>query len=308
MILYLFALVLLALLLAMAMPAAMKRHSIRWVFAAMILSFLGVVLPIFVFVMSGFLLPEWKGACPHGWIDGFIVGKLALTPMVLVAAVAWYRIEVMGITGPPPRWVVVSMVLGAVTADVSLVFGLFSIPFSWWMVVPGYVAIWYSARALQLMVTSEVGLAYCFGWLAGSLPLWLISLFWSQQTYQSLPDKAPTGCFIVTAAGRGHRICVGPFYEIDHNGCQLEANRQLLRFWQLEEHWRQHSPASHRRFRCVYNRLGPILAARIKSPWLADATYLALKPAEYFAMLVTGKRPLPSPSNQCPNHEHRQMD
>ena len=288
MILYLFALVLLALLLAMAMPVAMKRHSIRWVFTGMILSFLGVVLPIFVFVMSGFLLPEWKGACPHGWIDCFIVGKLALTPMVLVAAAAWYRIEVLGITGPPPRWIVVSMVLGAVTADICLVFGLFSIPFSWWMVVPGYVAVWYSVRALQLVVTSEVGLAYCFGWLAGSLPLWLISGVWSKVTYESLPDKVPNGCFIVTAAGRGHRKCVGPFFEVEHNGRQLEANRQLLRFWYLEERWRKVSPRSHCQFRRVYNQFGPVLAARIKSPWLADATYMALKPVEYFAVLATG--------------------
>ena len=90
---------LLALLLAMALPSALKRHSVYRVFTGMILSFLGVVLPIFVFVMSGFLLPEWKGACLHGWIDCFIVGKLALAPMVLVGAAAWYRIEVLGITG-----------------------------------------------------------------------------------------------------------------------------------------------------------------------------------------------------------------
>lgn len=299
---------LLALLVAMALPSALKRHSVYRVFTAMILSFLGVVLPIFVFMMSGFLLPEWKGACPHGWIDCFILGKLALTPMVLGAAAAWYRVEVLGITGPPPRWVVVAMVLGAVTADVCLVFGLGSIAFSLWMVVPGYVAIWYSARALQLVLTSEVGLTHYFGWLAGSLPLWLISLFWSHQTYQSLPDKAPTGCFIVTAAGRGHRKCVGPFYEIDHNGRRLEANKQLLRFWHLEACWRKVSPRSHCRFRRVYNRFGPILAARIQSPWLADAAYLALKPAEYFAAFVTSQPPTfrALPGNQ--NHEHRQMD
>ncbi len=299
---------LLALLLAMALPSALKRHSVKRVFTGMILSFLGVVLPIFVFVMSGFLLPEWKGACPHGWIDCFIVGKLALAPMVLVGAAAWYRIEVLGITGPPPRWIVVAMVLGAVTADVCLVFGLCSIGFSRWMLVPVYVAIWYSARALQLVVTSEVGWACICGWLAGSLPLWLGSLFWSQQAYQSLPDKAPTGCFIVTAAGRGHRKCVGPFYELDHNGRRLEANQQLLRFWQLEERWCSVSPRSHRQFRRVYNRFGPVLAARIKSPWLSDATYLALKPAEYLAVLLISKQALPSPSTKMPKNEHRQMD
>jgi hypothetical protein len=119
--------------------------------------------------------------------------------------------------------------------------------------------------------------------LACSLPFCLGSWLWSRSLYASLPDKAPDDCFIVTAAGRGHAAFVGRNIEIERNGRSLLVNQQLLTFWQFENLWRNFAPHSHRIFRQGYNRVGPIIAARIKSPWLADFIYLAIKPFELMA-------------------------
>jgi hypothetical protein len=38
-------------------------------------------------------------------------------------------------------------------------------------------------------------------------------------------------------------------------------------------------------FRKIYNHAGPVIARRMTSPWLADLTFLALKPLEWLARL-----------------------
>ena len=141
--------------------------------------------------------------------------------------------------------------------------------------------------------------------LAGSLPFWVTSIVWARRIYQSLPDKEPGGCFIVTAAGRGHPRLVGPFVEIERHGRRRPANRQLLTFWRLETRWQSCAPRSHQCFRRLYNRVGPPVAARIRSPWMADFVYLALKPVEALAALAGGP---PHPQLKKGNYEPHQMD
>jgi hypothetical protein len=60
----------------------------------------------------------------------------------------------------------------------------------------------------------------------------------------------------------------------------------LAFFWSFEELWREAHPAGHARFRRFYNVVGPRLARRVTNPWLADITYLLLKPVETGAGLV----------------------
>lgn len=69
----------------------------------------------------------------------------------------------------------------------------------------------------------------------------------------------------------GHEAVVGK------TGWQLKAFRAF------ESTWQRRRPASHRAFRRVYNRVGPVIAGRIRSPYAADAVYLALKPVEWLA-------------------------
>jgi hypothetical protein len=69
----------------LALPAS--RHG-RGFFRGFMLSFAVVILPLIFFFLSSLLEPDWKGACHHGWLDCFIPGKLALTPLALLATAA----------------------------------------------------------------------------------------------------------------------------------------------------------------------------------------------------------------------------
>jgi len=278
-----FLITLIGILFALALPAAVKARSWVRFFIALILSFAGVVLPLFVFGFSSFMEPEWKGACVHGWLDCFITGKLALTPLVLLATAALYALEILRVVNRIALWIVVGIFLGAIVSSICFVFGMVCIgfegdAFKWWLLVPLYVAVWYSARAVELMKAARFDFQASVISLAFSLPFWLASWLWSRSLYASLPNQAPENCFIVTAAGHGHAAFVGRHIEIERNGRRLLINQQLVTFWQFEKLWQKFAPRSHRIFRCGYNRIGPMIASFIKSPWLADFTYLAIKP------------------------------
>ncbi len=274
-------------------PLAFERTWQRF-FLSLLFNTFGIALPLFVFAFSSAMVPEWKGACHFGWLSCFIGTKLALSPIVLLASAALYRIEILPFQPPAPRWVEIGLFLGAIVATVCTVYGVVvlhewkNIWFWLWMSVPFYVSVWYGVRTKQFLRTSDWGIRTYLYSLLGSLPFWLWSCWWSFTTYEKLPENAPD-CFVVTAAGRGHRGLVGPFTEFSHGGRRLAANRQLITFWTLEDRWRVRSPGSHRLFRRAYNRLGPHLARRIRSPWLADAVWLALKPLELLAKLACGK-------------------
>jgi hypothetical protein len=253
----------------------------------------GVVLPVFVFVFSVFLIPDWKGAAQHGWLDCFHCGKLALSPLVLWAVTAFFAVEIYRVENRSRPWIVLGYFLGAIVGSVCFLFGLICRPlpnepvslFFLWMLVPAYVAVWYSLRAGLLMANARLKAKTYVGAFAGSLPLWVWSILWSQKIYNSLPDVAPS-CFVVTAASRGHCRVVGPLFEIARRGGTRFANRQLLTFWQFEEAWLNHFPRIHRCFRRIYNCIGPAIARRLTTPWLADAAYLALKPLEIAAAFI----------------------
>jgi len=64
------------------------------------------------------------------------------------------------------------------------------------------------------------------------------------------------------------------------------VNRQLLIFWQFEALWQKSSPRTHHGFRWIYNRIGPMVAQRVRSKFIADTVYLLLKPFEMIAASV----------------------
>ncbi len=278
-----YLLILFLILLALGAPVGIAKNSWLRLIGAMVFSFFVVVLPLFVFFFSSFMLPEWKGACRFEWLDCFIVGKLALTPLVLLATASLYRLEVLGDRNLTDRWPIVGIYVGTIVSAVCLAFGLACLRWQGWMLVPLYVAMWYAIRSLQLMIKSPVGFWPYFLSTLGTLPFWLVSWEWSKSVYESLPNEAPKGCFVVTAASHGHQNIVGPFSEIEHGGRIVRANRQLITLWRFENRWRETSPRSHQIFRRGYNRFGPLVAAQIRSPWQADAAFLALKPAEWLA-------------------------
>ncbi len=282
-------LILAAILSVLVLPAAFGERSWKRFATTFFVSAFGVMLPLFIFLFSAALVPDWKGGCRHGWLDCFHQGKLALTPLVLWATAALYAVEVSR-TKPPTRWIRLALFVGATVAGMCFLYGLLSIGGSagtmlLWLLVPFYVTVWHAIRAYQLMAVSQFkpvtyALTFC-----GSMPFWIGGLIWSRRIYESLPNNPPN-CFVVTAASRGHRKFVGPFYRIKRHGRTRAANQQLLTLWQLEALWSARAPRSHASFRFAYDRLGPGIARRLTSTWAADAAYVALQPAEFLARMI----------------------
>jgi len=276
--------------LLLALPALILESSIKRLALAFLASSFGIVLPVLVFFFSAFLVPAWKGACPHGWLDCFHLGKLALAPVVLWATIALYAVEIGRLTPPISRDLVMGLFLGMLVAGVCFIYGVMTVggqakATRGYLVVPLYTAIWYGIRLVQAHKYSRPNPAWYLVYLLGSLPFWIGGLMWSRRIFASLANNPPE-CFVVTAASRGHQNFVGPFAEAIHRGQRREANHQLITLWHFEQLWREHFPLTHFWFRRVYNRVGPIIARQITSPWMADAVYVALKPAEWLARFI----------------------
>jgi hypothetical protein len=278
-----------AITIGLSLPPALRTKSWKCFFLAAFLVFVGILFPLFIFLMSMFLVPEWKGECHHGWLDCFHVGKLALTPLVLWASAAFYTVQILKPVRTPRAWVDLGIFNGAITSTACLILGLVIHAFrggmAWWLLVPLYVSVWYAILCIRVIRSSRRNPALYLITLAGSLPLWSLSMFWSKKHYLSLPDNPPS-CFVVTAAVRGHEWLVGPFSTIERRGVQRVVNSQLATFWLFERLWAIHRPRTHRIFRRIYNLIGPRVASRVASPVAADLVYLLLKPLEVCATVV----------------------
>ena len=275
-------------------PPAITQRSWKRLVIGFILTPFAVLLPLAFFVLSAFLTPDAKDVCPNGPLDCFYLGKLALTPFVFWATAALYSVEIIEVRNSARPWVAIGLILGAIVSSVCLIFGVLTLHRSDLMggdsaliclLVPFYTAIWYNVRAIYAVRTHPVDSTKLTIALTSSLPFWAVSIWWSYKTYLSLPDHVDR-CFVVTAASQGHRTFVGPFLEVQQHDGKCIANQQLATLWAFEALWRQHAPGIHAAFRRVYNVVGPIIAKRIASPWMADAVFVALKPAEFFARFV----------------------
>jgi hypothetical protein len=281
--------ILLLIVLALSLPPDLAKQSWSRLLTSMATSFLVVVLPLFVYFVSSFLIYDlrWQGACRFGWLDCFILTKLTLAPFVLWATYAIYRVEVRKDKSYNDRRLVLGIYVGALVAVPCALFGLICLQPYLWQLVPIYVAVWYGFRAGQIIRQSRLEFSNYFWITLATVPSWLVSWFWSKHIYNSLPATPPQNCFVVTAASTGHAKLVGPFVEIERRGEAFRANQQLLTLWQFESLWHKQFPCSHKLFRQIYNQIGPIIAARIQSPWLADVFYVALKPVELAAKLIS---------------------
>lgn len=266
----------------LAAAGAKGRPSLLLIFLCAI----GIVIPILVFFLSACLTPDCKGASRNGWIDCFFAGKLALTPLVFWGAWGLFDFQISN-TSPVRKSAAQGLVVGALVSCICLGLGMvtiFSSPppneMAPWLLIPLFVAVWYSVAAINAAPAAKLKPFDYLIALCASIPFWLGSILWSQSCYKELPNAAP-GCFVVTAASRGHRRIVGPFFPAVRRGSLRTVNQQLLTFWRFEAAWRTHLPLAHATFRKIYNRIGPVIAKRICSPWLADAAYLTLKPAEF---------------------------
>jgi hypothetical protein len=265
---------------------ALARRSWRTFAIGVAVSLFGVLLPALAFLGSAIFVPEWKGGCTYGWVDCLHGGKLFLGPIVLWAMAALYTRELFPLRGPAPSWIAAGLPAGAVVSGFCAIHGLLTLgrnEAALGLLIPFYVSVWFLVRSIQLARRGGVSLGHALVAAISMSPFWIAAIIWSKRRYLELPDTQPSGCFVVTAASRGHPTVVGPLVLQHRRGAWRAANRQLRVLWAFEARWRRKAPASHRRFRGLYNRLGPRLAARIDRPWKADMAYLLLTPVEWLA-------------------------
>lgn len=148
--------------------------------------------------------------------------------------------------------------------------------------LPGVVLVLVMVRVWRKRELTGSWWPFAGGWAGGLLASLLAKFYAAVQVYERLPDE-PQRCFIVSAATGGHPWLVGS--RLDPSTGERE-NLQLRRMRAFESLLQSRTPKFHRRLRRVYNVAGPVVAARIRRPVLADAVYLALKPVEWAAILT----------------------
>ncbi|MBP88430.1 MAG: hypothetical protein CMJ64_17235 [Planctomycetaceae bacterium] len=123
-------------------------------------------------------------------------------------------------------------------------------------------------------------------WLAAFLAACRWSVILSLEEYSKLPLEPPSNCYIATAASQGHTRFVGSQTIRSASGTRWQVNRQLAVLKAAELALRTLLPTFHTWLRAVYDRLGPVVARRLRHPILADLAYVGLKPFEWNAILV----------------------
>lgn len=295
----------------LAVAPAIQRRSWLALIGASWRVVLAMLLPLAAFIVTCADEPSWKGASRGGWIGCFDAAKLVLLPLVAWSLACVYALEIWRVEQRAKSWLVLGCSQGAVVSgyfclriliyvfawpdslparglgEVLLLFAILLMPF--------VVCAYFAYRTRQLWRESEMSkLKFWLSQLWG-LPFWIGALFNARRIYANLPDEPPQGCFVVTAAARGHAQLVGPFVPHARHGRVRPVNHQLLTFWAFEQRWQATAPRTHRAFRRLYNTVGPRLARRLTNPWLADAAYLALKPAEWLVARLLREAP-PKPS------------
>ena len=116
-------------------------------------------------------------------------------------------------------------------------------------------------------------------WLATFAASWKMAIETMMVEYAKLPTTDPN-CYVSSAAAAGHHWLVRA--QRTPSGV---VSLQMKRCKFLEFALVAISPIAAAKLRKIYNRFGPHLA-RIchRNRWLADASYLALKPAEVLAV------------------------
>lgn len=123
-------------------------------------------------------------------------------------------------------------------------------------------------------------------WLAAYLAAWRFAVREALHAYSQLPTSPPSDCYVASAAAHGHARFVGSWTTAGADDNDRGVNLQLKWLKCGEIVWRTTSPRTHRYVRRAYDRWGPVLAARLRNPWLADAAYLSLKPIEWTVRLI----------------------
>lgn len=97
------------------------------------------------------------------------------------------------------------------------------------------------------------------------------------------------GHYLCSVAANGHRRVVGSFRYGRRQGARIVCNRQLLVSNAFEELLQERLPRLHRSIRRRYNHVGNFVHRYygiFENPFVSDAVYLLMKPAEWLFVLV----------------------
>jgi hypothetical protein len=128
--------------------------------------------------------------------------------------------------------------------------------------------------------TRRTRVALPLAWLASWAAAWKGSMMLAAAKYATLPPTAP-GCYVATAAARGHPRFVGAAVVYTRDGDPYCVNAQLRRLKRFEILLALATPRVHCLLREFYDAVGPRLARRLTHPLAADVAYVLLKPAEW---------------------------
>ncbi|HUW58295.1 MAG TPA: DUF6688 family protein [Planctomycetota bacterium] len=159
-----------------------------------------------------------------------------------------------------------------------------SAPF-WALTAYLVVMLWTRKRVPAAPMRASLTALVAGTWLAGYAVAWWYAVVRMFEAYAALPTSRP-GCYVATAAARGHPKFVKSQPVVLDDGTVLHVNAQMRTLKGAELVLRAASPRVHRACRRVYDTLGPALALRLRHPFLADAAYLTLKPVEWLAWAV----------------------
>ncbi len=236
--------------------------------------------------------PDWQGMKGPNWfyytLDGF--AGVSFWPIYGLGAYLFAR----GVNAPQIAKRNPLILTGVITcAAISFWYTFAALYLSfieknsqWLVMIPAGCGICYSLFAAIIWRNKEFpGLlgnapAKIYAWISFLIGSVLIKYPLAKQAYEALPSEAPEGCFIVTAATRGHPNIVGSWFDPNQ---ERMINKQLIEFWKFESHLKARLPRTHQLMRSVYNRVGPIIARMVIFRWQADCLYLLLKPIELLA-------------------------
>lgn len=125
------------------------------------------------------------------------------------------------------------------------------------------------------------------GWLAAYIASWAAAIHLAIEAYAKLPTSPP-GCYIATAAARGHACFVGSRQVRCADGRVMWVNRQLRTCKVAELALAAVWPRGHRALRAGYDAVGPLAAGLLRHRLAADAAFVLITPAAWLAGRVLG--------------------
>ncbi|MBK9779680.1 MAG: hypothetical protein IPP55_06490 [Anaerolineales bacterium] len=207
-------------------------------------------------------------------------------PLILPKLYSWLR----------PQWdklfekyrlamiIIPLIILALVLWGFFFVLAIFGIASPFW----SFLIAFQASRWLWKHYETKFSFAKGFGifaWISAyafALRFNILKMF---ELYNALPTEPPN-CYIATAAANGHPRFVGSREVTLANGKSMRVNRQLQRLKAAEIALMGVSGTGHRMMRKIYDVVGKQLAAHIHNPFLADVSYLLLKPFELLAVFT----------------------